>query len=266
MNRLSALEAAPESTTSPPDPSPDRDLLELGESTVYPIAKRSGVKRTTIYSFIDHLVELGLVDQAEVRGRMRYTPRPPESAIALQERRLAELREGLPELLSSFNASARKPKISYFEGKEQVRRIIEEEPRCEKEVLTAWNAKEVTDFIGMDFLTEVDRRRIEAGVGIRVVRIEDEDESFAKLRGGPGQLRDLRYAPSGIDLPMGIEIFDTNKVGFITSRREGFGILVESPEFTQTMRVLFESLWEKSRPAKSAAALRRQEKRTRTRD
>ena len=48
----------------------------------------------------------------------------------------------------------------------------------------------------------------------------------------------------------GIGIYDTGKVGFISSREEGFGILIESEELASMMTSFFELLWDRSLPAR----------------
>ena len=101
-------------------------ILELGSSTIKPIAVRAGIKRTSIYYFIDHLVELGLVEQTKIRGRMHYKALSPSRIVSLQKERLKIAKNVLPEFMSIFNASLHKPKISYFEGPEQMKNIVRE--------------------------------------------------------------------------------------------------------------------------------------------
>lgn len=224
-------------------------VLELGGGTVQEIAARAAIKRTSIYYFIDHLVELGLIEQLQVGRRVRYQPTSPERLVELQKQRAAQLEQLLPEFMSVYNVSTKKPRISYFEGPEQMKNIIKEEPRCQAELLCIWSAQEVTDLFGTEFLGDIDRARREKGIKVRVIRIQAKDETFGPYRGGPGQNRELRYTPEGTDFPMAISIYDTGKVGLMTSRKEGFGILIESTEYVQAMRVLFEALWAQSRPA-----------------
>lgn len=226
-------------------------ILGLGSSTIQPIANRSGVKRTSIYYFIDHLVVLGLVDKSKVGGRLRYTALSPSRLVELQQQRLRQVEQTLPEFLSLFNISAKKPKISYFEGPEQMKNIILEEARCKTEAWYIWRGRDVMDMIGgPKFMAEVDRKRKAKGVRIRTIRFHEADITFKGSGNGPEELRKLRWAPTGVDFPMIMGIYDTEKVGFLTSRKSGFGILIESPEFVQAMRVLFQSFWQQSTPAK----------------
>jgi sugar-specific transcriptional regulator TrmB len=194
-------------------------ILELGDSTIQPIATRSGVKRTSIYYFIDRLVELGLVEVAKMRGRLHYKALSPEQMVSLQERRLEEIKEVVPEFLSIFNVSTKKPKIAYYEGAEQMKAIMREESRCHSELLRIWSDTEMKELFGAKFLADIDRACQNQGIQVRAAR------------------------PQTADFPMSISIYDTGKVGLMTSRKEGFGIMIESEEFVQTMRVLFEAFW-----------------------
>jgi len=52
-------------------------ILEMGSSTIKPISARAGIKRTSVYNFIDHLIELGLVSKSILRGRTYYQATSP---------------------------------------------------------------------------------------------------------------------------------------------------------------------------------------------
>jgi sugar-specific transcriptional regulator TrmB len=226
-------------------------ILQLGSSTIKPIADRAKIKRTSIYNFIDHLVELGLVSCAVVRGRTQYRALPPERLLELQQVRLRRLEEALPFFNGMFNRSAKKPRISYFEGPEQVRRIVEEEPRCKRETCYIFTGRDMMDMVGgAKFFTEIDRARIKKGVWVRTVRFRHKDVPLPTSASGAKFLRELRYGPMNMEFPMGVGIYDTGKVGFFSSSKERWGILVESAEMTTLMKNLWTLLWERSTPAR----------------
>lgn len=224
-------------------------ILELGSSTIQPIAKHSGIKRTSIYYFIDHLVELGLAETAEIRGRTHYKALPPDGLVALQERRLDEIKNALPQFASIFNVSTKKPKISYYEGTEQIQNIMLEETRC-KEVLGIWPGTMAVDVVGgMAFMEKLDRLRRQKGVMLKVIRFRGKEVIFRGSAHGAEHLREIRFPTEDIDFPIAIGIYDTGKVGFITSKKEGFGIMLESEEIYQAMKFLFYLFWEKTASA-----------------
>lgn len=225
-------------------------VLEVGSATIKPIAEKAGVKRTSVYNFIDRLVRKGLISQTQIRNRMHYTALPPARLVELQKESLSAIENTLPEFMSMFNMSRKKPKIQYFEGPEQMKNIVREEARCRKETRYIWTGRDILEIVGVKFMTEVDRQRIKNGIFIKTIRFREKDLPYPFSSAGTKHLRQLRYAPRGINIPMTMGIYDTGKVGFLSTRHEGFGILIESQEFMQTMTVFHELLWQKSREGK----------------
>lgn len=225
-------------------------LLELGASTIKPVADRAGIKRTSIYNFIDRLIERGLISRSTVRGRSVYQAKSPERLVDLQRDALRDLERALPEFAARANSATDKPRMSYFEGSEQTRNIVKEEPRCRKEVLYIWPGTDVSEAVGgVEFMNVIDRKRIAAGVWVRTIRFRSKDFKFKTSAHGARNLREIRYAPPGVNVSMGMGIYDTGKVSFFSSKRGSFGILVENRELEQLMRLFWEMLWHRSSPA-----------------
>lgn len=226
-------------------------LLQLGTSTITPISKKAGVKRTSIYNFIDRLVALGLVTKTAIRGRDYYAATSPEQLVELQEQRLGKLHQAMPELMALYAMVSRKPRMAYFEGPEQVRTIVREEIRCKRQAQYIWTGNSMMDMIGgAEHMTEIDRARMENDVWIHVVRFKHKDVLFPTSAHGEKFKRELRFAPPSVEITMGLGIYDTGKVGFFSSRKENFGILIESRELMELMQTFFSLLWERSIPAR----------------
>jgi len=227
-------------------------ILQLGSSTVSPISVRAKVKRTSIYNFIGRLIELGLVSKVSVRGKTHFQALDPSRLLELERSRLRKLEESLPQFVSLFNLHGQKPRINYYEGSQQMQNIVREEPRCKKEALYIWPGMDVIEMIGgANFMTEIDKSRIEKGVWVRTVRFRHKDSVFQTSAHGEKFKRELRFAPPSFNISMGVGIYDTGKVGFFSSKRESFGILIESQELMMLMKSLFTLLWERALPARS---------------
>src|SRR3989338_6843245 len=72
--------------------------LELGQANMQELARKSGVKRTSIYNFIDELREKGLITEVKKRKRRLYSAVHPEHLVELEKMRLGELERLLPQL------------------------------------------------------------------------------------------------------------------------------------------------------------------------
>ncbi len=67
-------------------------LLQIGSSPVSALAKRAAVKRVTVYSVLEGLVERGLVSYQNQAGGRRYNAYDPECLLYLLEKEKAALK------------------------------------------------------------------------------------------------------------------------------------------------------------------------------
>ncbi|KKU43326.1 MAG: Transcriptional regulator, TrmB [Berkelbacteria bacterium GW2011_GWA2_46_7] len=225
-------------------------ILELGSSPIKPIAQRSGVKRTSIYNFIDRLVGMGLITQTKVGRATHYQAAPPTRLAELQRERLRAIENALPEFNALFNTLSTKPRIHYFEGSEQIKNIAREELGCKKQASYIWPDAATTEAIGgTRFMQNIDKERIRKGVSIRSLRAHQPTEHlFETSRSGKEFLREIRFAPPQYKIAVGMGLYDTGKVSFFG--KEGFGVLIDSRDLHQLMSLLFELLWKQSKPAR----------------
>jgi len=228
-------------------------VLELGQSTIKPIALRAGVKRTSIYNFIDRLVELGLIGKVVLNGRTHYKALSPENLVEIEKDRVRMVEAALPEFLSIYNDKVHKPKVSYFEGPNQIKSLGREALLCKEEVLYLWPGPELTPATGGEnFWNDISQERREKRIFVRLIRFHGKDKLWDYSASGLEYLRETRWAPKNMQnvVDTGVAIYDTGKVGIFGSRDEAFGILIESQSYAKTMKLLFELLWDKSTPAK----------------
>lgn len=225
-------------------------ILELGSASIKPVAQRSGVKRTSIYNFIDQLVGMGLVTKAKVGRATHYQAAPPSRLAELQRERLKAIDQALPEFVALYNTLSTKPRIYYFEGPEQVKNIVREELNCKKQASYIWPDETTTEAVGgRRFMQKIDTERIKKGVLIRSLRAHEPTKHlFETSRQGKDYLREVRFAPLEYKVKMAMGLYDTGKVSFFGN--EGFGILIDSKDLHQLLSLLFELLWQKSKPAK----------------
>lgn len=225
-------------------------ILELGSSTVKPVAQKSGVKRTSIYNFIDELVALGLITKTIQRGRARFQATSPKRIIELQRERLQHAQAALPELMGLFNVLPTKPRVTYYEGREQLKNIINEELNCHQEAKYIWPNAETTEMVGGGtFMNEIDRKRISKGINIKSIRTHSPETGLYELsKHGPKYRREVRFGQD-YQSAMGMGLYDTGKVSFFGAQPEPFGLLIESSELYELLSTLFTLYWQKAKPA-----------------
>jgi len=113
---------------------------------------------------------------------------------------------------------------------------------CRSEALLGiLSMSELNEAPGSDAMNEIIAERVRRGIPLRVLRSQsrDVDTTWAS---SVEELRELRYAPASIDLGMTMYIHD-DKVTYLSSRRENYGLVIESQELAALNRAMFEGLW-----------------------
>lgn len=220
-------------------------LLELGEARIGPLAARAGIKRTSIYNFMAELVELGIITKFEHNGRDYYRAEDPKKLQFLYEQRGRQLAELLPELELAYQAAGVMPtRVSYFRNAAEMKQLLF---RPLHEGVTAidwlWARDVMKKVFPQDVLDDFKRRREGAKIFSRVIQPRSADASPPNPALDKKKHRERRFAPKGTVYHASIMLFG-DYVSFISSRRENFGVLIQSKEFAEACRVLFEGFWQ----------------------
>ncbi len=85
--------------------------LELFESTIGQISRKSGVKRTTVYDVVDSLKKKGLLSSLSKNQRTYYYAENPKKLERSLDEKKQILENAMPELMSLANMLDKKPKI-----------------------------------------------------------------------------------------------------------------------------------------------------------
>src|SRR3989344_4616240 len=97
--------------------------LELGESNMQQLSRKSGIKRTSIYNFIDELKSRGLIVELKKRRRKIYSAVHPRQLLEMEKTKIMELEHVMPELLAIQNKSKTKPRVTFYDGIEGIKEV-----------------------------------------------------------------------------------------------------------------------------------------------
>jgi len=117
-------------------------ILELGESTVYKIAKRTKISRPNVYDIVSKLTEKGLVTSLIKNNKKYFKPVSPQKLIDLIEEKKEELEEKkeelttqtLPFLNKLYKIKETQPIVEIFMGGEGLKNIINDIIRTKKDI------------------------------------------------------------------------------------------------------------------------------------
>ena len=218
-------------------------ILELGSGTVIEIAKKSEVKRTTVYDILLDLEKTGLIYQTTKESKRLFVAEDPEKLKKKLEEKERILDEMLPQLRSFYNIKGIKPKIKFYEGKEGLRQVYSDTLNYGGEIL-AFASEDVVKVLGMDWANDYLAKRVKRGIRARIILPKTEiiERDFNPL--DQKQLRSSKLL-SAKKYPFSIEIniYGHQKVALMSSREE-MGIIIEGKEIYNTLKLIFELLWD----------------------
>lgn len=218
--------------------------IELGEAPISAVATRAGIVRTSAYDALGRLEQEGLVSLQTRKGRRYVIAQDPTVLLERLEGRRQMLDELMPQLRSMYNRAAGKPHIRFYEGEQGIitalwdTLTITSEPKVLRGILSM---DELMQTPGMAEMERFIANRVQRDIWLKVIRSEQKDVD-AIWPSNVEKLRDLRYAPPEMLLSMTTFIYD-HRVCLISSKKENYGLIIESEEFSTMQTVLFDGIW-----------------------
>lgn len=223
-------------------------ILELGGETIKKIAEKANQERTGTYYLIEGLIEKGLVSMTFKGQRKIFLATEPKKLVRLEEQRLKDLKEILPNLEAIANLRTAKPNIRFFEGKEGLRELYEDTlttlkklPKEKREILAYADAGSAFD-VFPQHNKEYIKKRIKNNIRIRWIAPDTEfNTSFQKEQ--QKALRELRLVPKkNYSLETEMDIY-ANKIALYGYTEDLMGVIIEHPAIAQTQKEIFEMAW-----------------------
>jgi|SRR3989344_3425262 len=219
-------------------------LLELGEGAVQDIAQKSGVNRATTYVVLEKLMKQGVVSTVEKGKKTHFAAENPRVLLQLfrvQEKEVeekeSEFQKALPELEALFNLAGEKPKVRYFEGKEGLYAMQEDFLTSgEKNIISIYSADELANVFSEKERKDYAQKREKLGISAR---------SIYTRTSGPWttSFGEQKYLPK-VKFPLSSDItIYGNRVAMATLKGKLIGVIIESKEISDTLRLIFELSW-----------------------
>lgn len=215
-------------------------LLELGQTTVIKLSKKTGIKRTTIYEVLAELEKKHLVAQTKKGTKRLFIAEEPENLERILEEKKTKLEKLMPILKSLTNTTGEKPVIRYYEGLEGIKDVYRDTLKYKGE-LVAYVTENIFTNLGQDFADEYVEKRVKAQITGRVIG-PNTQEIIEYKKTDQKNLKETRIVDKE-KFPFSIEMnIYGNKVAFM-SFSEQLGLIIESNEIAKNMKFLFELAW-----------------------
>lgn len=223
-------------------------LLEKGPSTADQTAKAAHLNRSTTYVQLEKLKKVGLITTFK-RGKKTFfaaeSPENLERLIALKQQKLeldkANIKAFIPDLMNLFTTSGDAPSVRMYEGIEGVRTLRKKVLECKsKEVFIMANINKFEKLFSMEERAEFSEQRSKRKIKSHL--LYTADDNIPDLQAVPPQ-KLKRIPQRTYALESDVYVFHDH-IAFVSYGDYVHGMLIESPNMSNTMRAMFKMLWE----------------------
>jgi sugar-specific transcriptional regulator TrmB len=215
--------------------------LELGETSVSRIARKSGIKLTTVYLSLENLMQKGLISAIKKEGKTHYFAEDPRNLERIMAERKEKISQLMPELLAFSNILDKKPEIRYFEGEEGIKEVFKYAvENAKQEICLMYSETYLSEFDEKFFSEYLVPKRLERKVLART--LVPDNEQMRALE-SEKILRKIKFLPPNLfKIKMEVLIYGNDKVSII-SFREKFALIIESRDIHDSFQSIFEVMW-----------------------
>ena len=214
--------------------------LELGQGTVGEVALKSGIKRTSIYNFLEEMKQKGLISEVEQLGKTMLVAEDPNNLIARAERQTEELKKVLPELLGIFNLPGNKPKVKFYQGVEGIKTAYDDILKTGENTYGFSDYEKMFALLPADYLWTFPTDRIKNKIKFYCIA-QDGPKGREVKQKDKTQLRETKLVKD-INFETEINIYG-NKVAMMSFRRPGAAVIIEDAAIAQTLKSIWKAWW-----------------------
>jgi len=220
-------------------------LLELAEASVIEVAKKTDLKRTTVYNILPELVQDGLVKIGAKKGRHFFYIENPNRLKQEYQDKINLVDQILPQLRAIQNVIPHKPRISFYEGIGGMKDLYLdtlESLNSGDTILSYTGFRDYYKFMPREFMDWYVKERIKRRIRIQMI-VPDSETTREILPKAISTLREIKVVPyKDFEFSADTEIY-ANKVALISHAENFLGVIVESKEINQMQRMAFNIMW-----------------------
>lgn len=214
-------------------------ILQLGTASVPAISIKAGTKRPTTYLILEELRMKGLATLLPRKKKALYTAESPHKLLEEQREKEETIQQSMPELMAIYNSQKEKPKVTYYQGEDNLIKLYDEVLNS-KEILFYASigslSPTVYNFV-IKKLNSIDREKMEVR---EILQADEKSIQFAKDYATEHD--QIKIAPENFKFPTDNMIFG-NKIAIVTYKDDPMAVVIESHDVVETYKSIFEMLW-----------------------
>ena len=218
--------------------------LELGETNISRIAKKALIKRTTAYLAVESLKTKGLINTFKKKNKTVFFAEDPRMIQEKMAERKNAIDRIMPELLAVTNVLDKKPAIHYFEGKDGIKELFKDILKYPNQEVLEWYSQAYAEDFEEEFFSKYfTPKRVAKKIWVRAI-LPDHAIIRKLAAQNEKQLRQAKLLDrEKYNIKIEINIYGNNKVSIISFQEE-IGLIIESQKIHDSLKNIFELMWE----------------------
>ncbi|MCB1532865.1 MAG: hypothetical protein KDJ35_08345 [Alphaproteobacteria bacterium] len=217
--------------------------LELGQAGLQALSRKSGVNRSTIYTFIDELKARGYLYETRRGKRKLYNAASPVHVMETARARMNTLESLLPELEALNNASMKKPRVRYYEGMQGIKEVYLDMINDAQDIVSYEDLQHLKEGLPKVIYDRIPAER--AANNVRLFAISRDTPTARQFCKQDKELKRQTKFITNEEFKTEIKIYG-HKIALINLRGlTPFCVLIENQHLADTMRMLWKQLWDR---------------------
>lgn len=218
--------------------------LKSGESGMSNLARLAELKRTSAYVVFNSLEQKGLLVGFDTKTGKKFMAKEPHYLLSKLQKETVAIEDVLPDLMAMSNKTKQRPKITYYEGVEDYKRIVEECLHYPNTIIRhIGSLTEGYRTLGKDYdLKYFMPTRIKNNIKLKALYLSESKSLFVQ-DDDEKQLRQVRFLPEIVELKT-LTLIYGHRVVISTSKDNLITVVIDSEEVAVDEKIKFDLLWE----------------------
>jgi sugar-specific transcriptional regulator TrmB len=217
-------------------------LLELGEANYTEIAKKTDVKRTTLYAIIDKMEKRGLLKRG-VNNKM--APMRPEQVFEKIQSNNLIFHQAFPLFRSIMKEPAKPTKVKFYNGHKGIQQLFMDDLeyyRGKKEKILRIVAGAAFYNIDSEFRDQYAIKRQETGIETRIIGSYDLKPFVGEYK-KQFSMQEVKFLPERLGEITGRISASPDRISLIGFLKDESGIVISNKEMADTFIKFFDFTW-----------------------
>lgn len=217
-------------------------LLQLGQTSVLALARRTGLKRPTIYLVLDELIRKGYAATVPREKKKIFIALPPDRLQERFTKTQEALASALPQLWALYTIKSARPTVRLFEGWRALDQIYQEITTSgEREILSFYSPEVTSKKFAESFMYFIKLLKSHPEARSRELIFLTDPQHFYLQAVKKLPNHDARFVSEKYRF-FTDNIIWLNTIAIFSLEKE-FAVVIESKDVVDSFRSLFELAW-----------------------